>query len=87
MKTVEVGDSDLETCVGDARSERVMVTRGGKPIALVVGIEGLDEEQIRLGSDPEFWRLIESRRAGKTISRAELERRLDDAERSESARP
>jgi hypothetical protein len=86
MKTVEVGDSDLETCIGDARSERVVITREGKPVALVVGVEGLDEEQVRLGSDPEFWRLIESRRAQKTINRAELERRLDDAERSESAR-
>jgi hypothetical protein len=36
----------------------------------------MDEEQIRLASDPEFWRLIEERRQQKTISREELERRL-----------
>lgn len=81
MKIVEMDASTLETCVGDARSERVVVTRGGKPVALVVGIEGLDDEQIRLGSDPDFWTLIESRRGQKTISRAELERRLDESDR------
>ena len=36
----------------------------------------MDEEQIRLGSDPEFWKLMEERRRQKTISREELERRL-----------
>lgn len=82
MKIVEIDDSTLETCVDDARTERVVITRDGKPIALVVGVEGLDEEQIQLGSDPEFWKLIESRRAQKTISRAELERRLDEADRN-----
>jgi hypothetical protein len=38
-----------------------------------------DEEQIRLASNPEFWTLIEERRRQKTIRRAELERRLDQA--------
>jgi hypothetical protein len=33
----------------------------------------------RLASSPEFWTLIEERRGHKTISRAELEQRLDQA--------
>ena len=37
----------------------------------------MDEEQIRLNSDLEFWNLIEESRRQKTISRQELERRLD----------
>jgi hypothetical protein len=37
----------------------------------------MDEEQIRLSSDPEFWKLMDLRRRENTITRAELERRLD----------
>jgi hypothetical protein len=45
-------------------------------VALVVGVEGLDEEQLQLGSSDRFWTLIEARRKQKTMSRAELERRI-----------
>jgi antitoxin (DNA-binding transcriptional repressor) of toxin-antitoxin stability system len=55
----------------------VVVTRKGKPVALVLGVEGMDEEQIQLGSSGKFWKLIEERRRQKTISRKELEKTLD----------
>ncbi len=76
MKTVPIEDATLDRCVDEAQRERVILTRNGHPIALVVGVDGLDEEQIRLGSSPEFWELIEKSRGQKTISRDELERRL-----------
>ena len=77
MKTVAIEASTLETCVAEAKEQRVILTRDGQPIALLVAVEGIDEEQIRLASTPEFWSLIEGRRGEKTISREELERRLD----------
>jgi hypothetical protein len=46
-------------------------------VALVVGVEGLDNEQLQLGSSKKFWKLIEERRRQKTISRKELEKALD----------
>jgi hypothetical protein len=46
-------------------------------VALVVGVEGLDNEQLQLGSSKKFWKLIEERRRQKTFSRRELEKRLD----------
>jgi antitoxin (DNA-binding transcriptional repressor) of toxin-antitoxin stability system len=52
------------------------LTRKGKPVALVVGVEGMDEEQLQLGSSGKFWTLIEKRRRQKTIGRAELEKKL-----------
>jgi antitoxin (DNA-binding transcriptional repressor) of toxin-antitoxin stability system len=55
----------------------VVVTRKGKPVALVLGVEGMDEEQIQLGSSGKFWKLIEERRRQKTISRKDLEKTLD----------
>ena len=79
MKTVAMEASTLDTCVAEAQQERVILTRDGHPIALLVAIEGMDEEQIRLSSSPEFWKLIEERRREKTISREELERRLDQS--------
>ena len=77
MKTLRVEETSLDACLAEARHGRVILTRNGHPIALVVGADGLDEEQIRLGSGPEFWELIEKSRGQKTISREELERRLD----------
>jgi hypothetical protein len=52
------------------------LTRKGKPVALVVGVEGMDEEQVQLGSSDKFWTLIEKRRRQRTIGRAELEKKL-----------
>ena len=76
MKTVPMEDATLDRCVDEAQQERVILTRNGQPIALVVGVDGMDEEQILLSSSPEFWELIEESRGQKTISREELERRL-----------
>jgi len=56
----------------NAARDRVVVTRKGKPVALVLGVEGVDEEQLQLGSSKKFWTLIEERRRQKTISRREL---------------
>jgi antitoxin (DNA-binding transcriptional repressor) of toxin-antitoxin stability system len=66
----------MAACVKDAQHERVLVTRNGRPVALIVGVEGMDEEQVQLASSNEFWTLISERRAQKTISRAELEKRI-----------
>lgn len=77
MKTIGLEHATLETCIKDARRDRVVVTRKGKPVALVLGVEGLDEEQLQLGSSEKFWKLIEARRRQKTISRRELEKTLD----------
>jgi len=53
------------------------VTRNGKPVALIIGLEDLDEDDLRLAGSHKFWSLIAQRRSGKTISRAELEKRLE----------
>ena len=81
MKTIGLEHATLDACVNDARYERVVLTRKGKPVALVVGVEGLDEEQLQLGSSEKFWKLIETRRKQKTLSRTELEQRITDPKR------
>ena len=76
MKTLEIDQATLDGCVNSARTERVILTRDGRPVALVVGIEGMDEEQIQLGASDKFWKLMRVRRKEKPISRAALERRI-----------
>jgi hypothetical protein len=84
MKLVSLDRATLETCVRDAQRERVVIIRKGKPMALIVGVEGLDEEQLQLGASDKFWELITERRTEKTMSRAELEQKVNAENRSES---
>ena len=76
MKLVALQETDLSTCVNDAQRERVVVTRDGKPVALVVGVKGLDAEQLELGTNVEFWELVMERRRQGTITRDELEQQI-----------
>ena len=78
MKRVGIEGASLQSCVEDARHERLVITRNGTPVALIVGIEGMDEDQLSLGASDEFWTLISERRQQETVSRAELEREIDD---------
>jgi antitoxin (DNA-binding transcriptional repressor) of toxin-antitoxin stability system len=76
VKVIPVQDAKLETCVREARGERIVITKNGKPIALMVEIQGMDLEQIELGLSDKFWRLIRARRRQRSLTRAELEERL-----------
>ena len=78
MKSVAIEQTSLETCVRDAQQERIILTRGGAPVALILGLEGLDEEQVELGGSEAFWTLIAERRRQPTMSREELERSIRD---------
>ena len=77
MKTVGIEQATLDSCVREAQDDRVLVTRAGRPVAIVVGLADFDEEEIRLGLSDEFWKMVSARRREPAITRAELERRLD----------
>ncbi len=79
MKVVPLGQAknELSAYVEEAQHDRVLVTRHGKPAALIIGVAGEDFEDLMTRSDPEFWQMIEARRtASKTISSDEMRRRL-----------
>ena len=76
MKVIGLKDANLEECVRRSKNERVVFTRKGKPVAVLVGVHGMDLEQIELGQSDQFWKLIQRRRGQRTISRKELEKRL-----------
>ena len=78
MKTIPVRDlqKKVKECVDQAQLDRVVITRRGKPAAVLVGVEGEDWEDVVLQTDPAFWKLIRARRKQPTISRDELKKRL-----------
>jgi len=78
MKTVPVRDlqKKLKRCIDEAQEGRVVITRRGKPAALLLGVEGKDWETVILETDPIFWKLIQQRRKEPTISFKELKARL-----------
>jgi len=76
MKTVGLEQATLDVCIEEAQHDRIVITRAGRPVAMVIGVEGIDEEQLELGSSDRFWTLMRERRGEGTISRAELERRI-----------
>ena len=78
MKTVPVRElqKKIRECIDEAQGDRVVITRHGKPAALLIGVEGEDWETIILETDPTFWKFIQQRRKQPTISLKELKARL-----------
>ncbi len=76
MKKMGLEQVDWNVCIRDAQCERVVITRRGEPVALIIGVEGMDEEQLQMGSSIKFWALIEHRRQQKTVSRTALEKKI-----------
>jgi prevent-host-death family protein len=78
MKVVAVREAkqQLSGCIDRAQKERVLITRRGKPAALVIGVQGQDLEEVLLMQNPRFWELIEARRKQPTGSLAEVRKRF-----------
>lgn len=84
MKFVGVREAQaqLSGLVDESQKERIVLTRHGQPIAVLTGVEGKDLEEVLLGQDPEFRKLIAERRRyqGPLVShealKAQAEREL-----------
>jgi prevent-host-death family protein len=74
MKTVALREAkqSLSGYVAHAQRERVLITKHGKPAALVIGVSGQDIEDVLLQQDPDFWRLVEERRRQRTVPLADV---------------
>lgn len=88
MKTISARDLQrkVRECVEVSQKERVIVTRHGRPAAVLVGVEGRDWEDLVLQTSPSFWRMIERRRKQKTVPLREVRRRLETQRRSRRLR-
>jgi prevent-host-death family protein len=78
MKTVNARDLQkrVKECVDLSQRDRVVITRRGKPAAVMVGVEGKDWDDVALQASSKFWKLIEERRSEPTMSMKELRTRL-----------
>ena len=54
--------TNLSAFVEESQSERILITRRGRPAALVIGVEGQDLEQLLLAGDAGFWKMLQERR-------------------------
>ena len=68
MKSVQVEDfqAHLDRFLHEVQDETIVITRNGKPCAVVHGVEG-DLETAELAHSKEFWAMIEQRRNEPTI--------------------
>lgn len=78
MKTISMRDlqKKIKESVDAAQSDRLVITRHGKPAAILVGVEGVDWETVVLETKTTFWRLIEKRRRQPTVSLADMRKKL-----------
>jgi prevent-host-death family protein len=89
MRTVAVKEltSNPDAILNSAQKERIIVSRKGRPCAVIVGIEDYDEEDLQIASSQEFWRMVrERRRSGKSYPLAEVEARLNGSKRKSSGK-
>ena len=68
---------NLSSILTRAQRERIVISRRGKPCAVLVGIENYDAEDLELARSEDFRRMISQRRtSGKSVPLTEVEARL-----------
>lgn len=88
MKVLAMRDAKtgLSATLDEAQHERVLITRNGKPSAIVIGVEGRDFEDVMLMSNPKFWEMIEaSRKNPKTYSMDEVRQYFAEKDAKDTA--
>ncbi len=88
MKVLAIREAKagLSAALDEAQHERVLITRNGKPSAIVIGVEGHDYEDVLLMSNPRFWEMIEaSRKDPTTFTMAEIRKRYAEKATTENA--
>jgi prevent-host-death family protein len=88
MKVMTLRDAKarLSSVVEEANNERVLITKNGRPAAVVIGVEGHDTEDVMLISNPKFWAMIEeSRRRDRTLTTEQVRERIARKEAAEAA--
>ncbi|MBN2497905.1 MAG: type II toxin-antitoxin system Phd/YefM family antitoxin [Deltaproteobacteria bacterium] len=88
MKVVALrkAKQELSATVDESQDEDVLITRHGKPAAVMVGVEGHDIEDVMLMSNPRFWEMIEaSRSQKKRLSLSDVRKRLKARSKNRSS--
>ena len=80
MKSISVRDLQkrIKESVDASQRDRVVVTRNGRPAAIIIGVDGEDWESVVRQSSRDFWKLIERRRKQKTIALDEVRDQFEE---------
>ena len=78
VKTMTVFEvrNNFSRTLDAARKDVVVVTRNGKPVAAIQGIDDDDMKDLLLERSGKFWWMIARARAGKAVSLATVRRQL-----------
>jgi prevent-host-death family protein len=80
MKFISARDAKthLAATLRDCQESRVVITRHGKPVAMLLGCEGYDLEDLWWATNERFWKDIEQsrRQPERTYDLAEVRSRL-----------
>jgi len=78
--TLEQLSEQLQDYVRSAQREQILITDNGKPIALLLGLENSDPEQLNLQLSARFWEMISDRRKRPTVPLSVVEEQLEELE-------
>lgn len=79
MKTIAVDDMTSEkfdSCLQESQEDRVLLTRNGSAVAVLVGVQNPNAPEIEVVDDPEFWSMIADRRKQSCLTSEELKRKM-----------
>ncbi len=78
MKFVSVRQAkdQFSECLEQSQQSAVVITRHGKPTAVIVGAEGKDLEDVVVINDRAFWKMVRKSRKERTHSLEEVEKQL-----------
>lgn len=79
MKTAVLRDvkQKLSDYVIQAQKQKIVITKHGRPSAILWGVEGKDFEDIIYMTSPGFWKMIAKRRQSKPMSWKEAKKKLN----------
>ena len=93
MKTVELNQAtaSLAEYAREVKTEPVLLTEHGNPVAALLSLENVDLESLNLSTNPQFIQIIEQSRARLAaeggISSDEMRRRLGLERRTKKGSP
>jgi len=93
MKTISIREAraTLSELIDDAQNEPILITKHGRPVVLLTGVDGADLGSVILEGSKKFWQEIERRRraAGPRVTHEEMLARygVDDGRRPKKAEP
>lgn len=75
---------DVGRLVGENHEGRMVLTRGGQPVAILTPVDHLDAEDLGYMESPEFWEMIAKRRHQNRVPLSAAFARLEQREAKEA---